>query len=158
MKTTLAFILVAVLTFSTAIAQSVEGGLSISGLPRDGVIQEAVPVDIFKSFKMDKYKIKFNYKASKDIERGIVLFDMKTTLKKDGKTISSTTRKNWPWLPGDMYVPIEAFDLIPSMQGMVGRNRNTKLPKGKYEVILEMIPASGVGGSIKPIKFNFTTP
>lgn len=158
MRTTLVFILVAVFTFSTASAQNVEGSLSINGFPRDGKIKEAVPVDIFKSFKMDKYKIKFNYQASKDIERGIVLFDMKTTVKKDGKTIALSIRKNWPWLPGDMLVPIEAFDLIPSLQSLVNEkyeNPSKPLPKGEYEVILEMKPVSEVRGSIKPLNFNF---
>ena len=158
MRTTIVFILVAAFTFSTAGAQNVEGSLSINGFPRDGKIKEAVPVDIFKSFKMEKYKIKFNYQASKDIERGIVLFDMKTTIKKDGKTIASTTRKNWPWIPGDMLVPIEAFDLIPSLQNMVNeksKNPSNPLPKGKYEVILEMKPRGNVRGGIKPLNFNF---
>jgi len=159
MRTTLLVMFITFFTFSITHAQTVEGGLKISGIPRDGKISEAVPVDIFKSFKENKYKISFSYKANKDSNRGIVLFDMKTTLKKDGKTISTTTRKNWPWLPGDMYVPIEAFDLIPSLQsvasGISRSSLSSPLPKGKYEVVLEMKPAGNASGSIKPVNFNF---
>lgn len=159
MRTTLVFMFIAMFTFSNVNAQSVEGGLTLSGFPRDGKIKEAVPVDLFKSFKENKYKIKFTYRASSDIERGIVLFDMKTTVKKDGKTISTTTRKNWPWLPGDMFVPIEAFDVIPALQGMVSEMPAPRLygplPKGNYEVILEMRPSGKMKGRIKPLNFNF---
>lgn len=159
MRTKFLFVLIAAFVFSNVNAQSVEGSLTLSGFPRDGKIKEAIPVDLFKSFKENKYKINFSYKASREINRGIVLFDMKTTLKKDGKTIATTTRMNWPWLPGDMFVPIEAFDLIPSLQGMVSEMPTPKLyeplPKGKYEVILEMRPSGKVKGAIKPLNFNF---
>ncbi len=130
-------------------AQTFEGKLSVTGFPRDGRIKEIQPVDLYKSFTDGKYKIRFSYKASGINNRDIVLFDVKTTVKRDGQTISSSTRKKWPFLPGDIFIPVETFDLVSILQGNVMKmpvsKRNPQdyyLPKGKYEVALEMIPAA----------------
>jgi hypothetical protein len=97
-------------------AQSIDGNITLSGLSSKSTLKETTVVDFFKSFKDGTYKIKFSYKADKVNRRGVVLFDMKTTVKLNGKTILQSTRGGWPWLPGDMFVPIEAFDLIPGIQ------------------------------------------
>lgn len=140
-----------VLSATAVFGQRIEGKMAVTGFPRDGVIKEVVPVDLFKSFKEGNYKINFSYKADGMGSRGIVLFDMKTTVKRDGKTIHTSTRKGWPWLPGDMYVPIEAFDVIPALQKHVGDmpvsslqdpKAERPLPIGKYEIMLEMVPVA----------------
>lgn len=145
-------------------AQSVDGQVSISGLSSKTALKEATAVDLFKSFKEGKYKINFSYKADNVNKRGVVLFDMKTTVKLNGKTIVQSTRGGWPWLPGDMYVPIEAFDLIPGIQKasvapvsrMKSAEMDNPLPKGNYEVTLEMVTSSeAVKGKIKPLIFSF---
>ncbi|WP_144607155.1 hypothetical protein [Algoriphagus algorifonticola] len=145
-------------------AQSLEGRIRVEGFSSGQVLKEAVPVDLFKSFKENKYKIMFSYKADQVGKRGIVLFDMKTTLIKDGKTIHHSSRGNWPWLPGDTYVPIEAFDLIPALQNEVYEmpvprldwpKLDSNLPKGKYTVRLEMVPVGEIRGSISPAEFSF---
>lgn len=154
-----------VLFSSQCLAQSVEGHVSMSGLSTKTALKEATVVDLFKSFKEGKYKINFSYKADNVNKRGVVLFDMKTTVKLNGKTIVQNTRGGWPWLPGDMFVPIEAFDLIPGIQKasvapiskMKSAQMDTPLPKGNYEVILEMITSSeAVKGKIKPLMFSFS--
>ena len=159
------FILSLVLFSSEFFAQSVNGQVSISGFPKSASLEEITGVDLFKSFKQDKYKINFSYKADNVNKRGVVLFDMKTTVKLNGKTIHQSTRGGWPWLPGDMYVPIEAFDLIPGIQ-KVGimpipklspKRMDMALPKGDYDITLEMVSSSeGVKGEIKPLKFSFS--
>lgn len=154
-------------------AQTFEGKLSVTGFPRDGKIKESQPADLYKSFRDGKYKINFSYKASGINRKDIVLFDVKTTVKRDGRTISSTTRTKWPFLPGDIFIPVETFDLVSVLQGNVSRTPISKrksqdyhLPQGRYEVILEMIPAATwvssqnrevvPRGKITPATFTFT--
>jgi hypothetical protein len=145
-------------------AQTVDGKVAISGFPTGSTLKEITVVDLFKSFRDGKYKINFSYKADNVNRRGVVLFDMKTTVKLDGKTILQSTRDGWPWLPGDLYVPIEAFDLIPGIQKvgimpipkLAPDQMDSPLPKGKYEVTLEMVSSSeAVKGRIQPLTFSF---
>ena len=159
------FILSFILFSSNFFAQSISGQVSLSGFPTKSVIKEATVVDLFKSFKEGSYKINFSFKADQVNKRNVVLFDLKTTIKLNGKTIHQSTRGGWPWLPGDMYVPIEAFDLIPGIQkASVPQNSRFKaaqmdapLPKGTYEVVLEMVSSSSdIKGVVKPLTFSFT--
>ena len=139
-----------------AYTQSISGKVSVTGFSKDGTIKEQSPVEIFKSFKENKYKIGFSYKADGIENKGLVLFDMKTTVKKNGKVIGSSSRPGWPWLPGDMFVPAEAFDFIPLLQ-----KEGSKLNKGSrasklaanYEIILEMVVSSGqeIKGTVDPV-------
>ncbi|WP_425639180.1 hypothetical protein ACPUEN_05880 [Algoriphagus yeomjeoni] len=163
MKNLILFFAVIFYSYSLT-AQTLDGRIRVEGLASGKVLEESVPVDLFKSFKENKYKIQFSYKAGQVGKRGIVLFEMKTTLIKDGKTIHQSTRKNWPWLPGDMYVPIEAFDLIPALQNEVYEmpvprldwpKLESNLPKGSYTVRLEMVPVGEIRGSISPAEFSF---
>lgn len=93
------FILSLVLFSSDFSAQSVNGQVSLSGFPKSASLEEITGVDLFKSFKQDKYKINFSYKAENVNKRGVVLFDIKTTIKRNGKTIHQSTRNGRPWLP-----------------------------------------------------------
>jgi hypothetical protein len=163
-KITFLFAIIMAFSLSEISAQTVDGRVTISGFPINSTLSEATVVDIFKSFRDGKYKINFSFKADNVNKRGVVLFNMKTTVKLNGKTILQSTREGWPWLPGDMYVPIEAFDLIPGFQKagvmpipkLLPDQLDSPLPKGKYEVTLEMVSGSeAVKGSIKPLTFSF---
>ena len=163
-KFTVLFAIIMAFSLSKISAQAVEGRVSISGFPTNSTLKEATVVDLFKSFRDGKYKINFSYKADNVNKRGVVLFDMKTTVKFNGKTILQSTRGSWPWIPGDMFVPIEAFDLIPGIQKvgimpipkLTPEQMDTPLPKGKYEVTLEMVPGSeAIKGHIQPLTFSF---
>ena len=163
MKTTkITLVLIALLLTTTfSFSQSVEGKLSIKGMMYGKTIKQKTPVALFKAFKDGVYSINFNFKTTNVESEGIVLFDMKTTLKHNGKTISETSRKGWPWLPGDMFVPIEAFDAIPAWQKYSERGLPVITPgdnKGDYEIILEFVPSEGqkVKGSISPATMKFT--
>ena len=141
-------------------AQSLEGRLGVKGFLRTTTFKEIRPVDLFKAFKDGKYSIVFNFKADGLGERNIVLFDMKTTVKYNGKTLSRSSREGWPWLPGDMVLPAETFDFISTLEKLYARDTPTVgfLPKGGYEIILEMVPSpkQAVRTGITPtrIKFN----
>jgi len=162
-------------------AQKVEGMLSISGFPNGRTLKEATAVDLFKSFKNGTYKINFSYKADNVGKRGLVVFDMKTTVKHNGKIISESTRSNWPWIPVpprdapvEGFVPIESFDLISALQKFTFdvpsanvreiKKSDTKLnsteidlplPKGKYEVTLQMVGMRPEHFLIPPAQFSF---
>ena len=152
-------------------AQTIEGGIKISGLPKDGKIKVNQPVDLYKNFRDGLYKIQFSYQAKDINHRNIVLFEVRTTILKDGQVLSKTSRKNWPFLPGDMYMPIEFFDVIPALQGNVMRMpapnldvQSYYLPKGTYEIQLELVAQPTYvdklkkevkpSGKIAPVKFS----
>jgi len=163
-KLTVLFAILMAFSLSEISAQTVDGKVSISGFPNGSTLKEATVVDLFKSFRDGNYKINFSYKADNVNRRGVVLFNLKTTVKLDGKIILQSTRDGWPWLPGDLFVPIEAFDLIPGIQKvgimpipkLAPDQMDSPLPKGKYEVMLEMVSSSeAVKGRIQPLTFSF---
>lgn len=127
---------------TTALGQSLSGKLTVEGWGKTTTLKSQEPVALFKNFRDGKHKILFRFKNISGNE-GLVLFQMKTTITYNGKTIGSSSRNDWPWLPGDMYVPIEAFDLIPLLQKAANKNQGTLAP-GNYEIQLEM----------KPVKIN----
>jgi hypothetical protein len=138
---------------------SIEGKLSIKGLTKGYILKEKTPVALFKAFKDGVYSLNFNFKSANVESEGIVLFDMITTLKHNGKTISETSRKGWPLLLGATIVPIEAFDAIPAWQKYTEKGLPVNIPyKGDYEIILQFVPSEGqkVKGSIAPATMKFT--
>ena len=142
-----------------AYSQNISGNVSVSGFSKDGTIKEQSAVELFKSFKENKYKIDFAFKVSGPDSKGIILFDMKTTVKKNGKVIGTSTRPSWPWIPGDMFLPAEAFDFIPMLQKETTQKRSTRMKKitASYEIILEMkvSPGQDVSGAIDPVAIFF---
>lgn len=159
------------MSFGSVEAQKIEGKLSVSGLRTDTRIKESTAADFYKAFRDGTYKINFSYKAENVGKRGLVVFDMKTTVKYNGKIISESTRSNWPWIPVPprdapvgVFVPIEAFDLIPALQKftfempapkLYTKEADLPLPKGKYEVTLQMVGFRPEGLAIPPVLFSF---
>ncbi|MCM4168939.1 hypothetical protein KCTC52924_02640 [Arenibacter antarcticus] len=163
MKTHFKLLIVAFILCSTnSNAQSVEGKLALKGLSRSNTIKQKTPVDLFKAFKEGIYTINFNFKTTNVKSDQIILFDMKTTVKHNGKTISETSRGGWPWIPGDMFVPIEAFDAIPAIQKLAEKGLPISIPgdikSGNYEIIFQIIPSEGqkIKGGISPATMQFT--
>lgn len=180
-KISVLFAIVISFSLSEISAQKVEGTVSISGFPNGRTLKEATAVDLFKSFRDGTYKINFSYKADNVGNRGLVIFDMKTTVKHNGKIISESTRSNWPWIPVpprdapvEGFVPIESFDLISALQKFTFdvpsanvreiKKRHTRqnsreidlpLPKGKYEVTLQMVGMRPEHFLIPPAQFSF---
>ncbi|WP_273275183.1 hypothetical protein [Maribacter polysiphoniae] len=149
------------LTTTFSFSQSVEGKLAIKGSAKGRTIKQKTPVALFKAFKDGEYNIHFNFRTSDVKSDQIILFDMKTIVKYNGKTISETSRDGWPWLPGDMFVPIEAFDAIPALQKFTSNDGDQNLPpKGarSFEIILQLVPSKGqkIKGSISPATMKIT--
>ena len=139
---------------------SLEGRLGVKGFSRTTTFKEMAPVDLFKAFKEGSYSINFNFKATGINDRNIVLFDMKTTVKHNGSTISQTTRAGWPLLSGDTSIGAEGFDFIPALEKLCAQGTPTVgfLPKGTYEIILEMLPSpkQPVKAGIAPASIKFS--
>ena len=163
MKAIILFFLIGfVVANPTVYSQKISGKFFVTGFSKDGTVKEKTAVQLFKSFKEDKYKIGFNFIAagSQYPPQIPLLFDMMTTVKKDGKVIGTSTRPDWPWIPGDMFMPAEAFDFIPMLQKDSDKlKRGSRLNKlsGSYEIILEMKVSSGqdVSGAIAPVTIFF---
>ena len=151
------FVIGFVFTNPMAYTQTISGKVSATGFSKDGTIKEQSTVELFKSFKENKYKIGFTFAGWGTYPpQQPLMFDMKTTVKKNGKIIGISTRPGWPWLPGDMFVPAEAFDFIPMLQKEESKQkRGSRVSKltASYEIILEMIVSSGQGvkGTVDPL-------
>lgn len=135
---TYTFIFMCCLMSNVSFGQSLSGKLIVEGWGKSTTLKSQEPVALFKNFRDGKHKILFRFKNTSD-DKDIVLFQMKTTIIHNGKTIGSSSRNDWPWLPGDMYVPVEAFDFIPLLQKATNKNKG-KLAPGNYEIQLEMKP------------------
>lgn len=122
MKTITLTVFTLLFAVSLVSAQEFRGKLNIKGVSQSSSIKYSEPVKLFKDFKDNKYQIVFTLDAKSD---QIVLFDMVTTVSVNGKVISKSSRKNWPWLPGDLFVPAEAFDFIPALQSQSKLNPNS---------------------------------
>ena len=142
-----------------AYSQNISGRVTVSGFSNGATLKEQTPVQLFKSFKENKYKIGFSFNGKGVESDDIVLFDMKTTVKKNGRVIGSSTRSGWPWIPGDMFMPAEAFDFIPMLQKDSPRMKGSKMNRmaGSYEILLEMIVSAGqeIKGSVRPATLSF---
>ncbi|SEA40141.1 hypothetical protein SAMN05216331_14232 [Porphyromonadaceae bacterium KH3R12] len=153
MKTITLTVFTLLFAVSLVSAQEFRGKLNIKGVSQSSSIKYSEPVKLFKDFKDNKYQIVFTLDAKSD---QIVLFDMVTTVSVNGRVISKSSRKNWPWLPGDMYVPAEAFDFIPALQSQSKLNRDGRyeFPDDMFDITLEMVPSGGAAGRIEPIRFS----
>jgi hypothetical protein len=153
MKTIILTVFTILFAVSLVSAQEFRGKLNIKGVSQSSSIKYSEPVKLFKDFKDNKYQIVFTLDAKSD---QIVLFDMVTTVSVNGRVISKSSRKNWPWLPGDMYVPAEAFDFIPALQSQSKLNRDGRyeFPDDMFDITLEMVPSGGAAGRIEPIRFS----
>ena len=142
-----------------AYPQNISGKVTVSGFTNGSTLKEQTPVQLFKSFKDNVYKIAFSFKGDRVGKDEIVLFDMKTTVKKNGRVIGASTRTGWPWIPGDMFLPSEAFDFIPMLEKDSPRMIGSKMKKldVSYEILLEMQLSAGqeIKGSVSPAVFSF---
>ena len=160
-----AFILFLVFGFvvanPTVYSQKISGKFFVTGFSKDGTIKEQSSVELFKSFKENKYNISFTFAGWGSYPpQQPLMFDMNTTVKKNGKVIGTSSRPGWPWIPGDMFLPAEAFDFIPMLQkdsDKLKKGFKANKLSGSYEIILEMKVSSGqdVSGTIAPVSILF---
>lgn len=147
---TLAMLLVAFSGF----AQIVQGEITIKEQSKMELTAKSnKAVNLFADFRENKFPIHFVFTAS-DVplnsdKKEVVQFMFSTTVKKDGKTIGTIKRSPMPFFPGDMFMPIETFDVISVLSNIQTNTPETvsEIPKGNYEIILEAKPI-GVKGQI----------
>jgi hypothetical protein len=117
-------------------------------------------VNLYADFRENKHRINFVFTTT-DIplnseKKEVVQFVFSTTIIKDGKSIGTIKRSPIPFFPGDMFMPIETFDII-SMLSNLQTNANDKvseIPSGNYEVIINAKPL-GVKGEISSARMFF---
>ena len=147
---TLAILLVAF----TGFAQIVQGEITIKEQSKMEITAKSnKAVNLFADFRENKYPIHFVFTAS-DVplnsdKKEVVQFVFSTTVKKDGKTIGTIKLSPMPFFPGNMFMPIETFDIISVLSNIQTNTPETvsEIPKGNYEIILEAKPI-GVKGQI----------
>lgn len=138
----------------TGFAQIVQGEITIKEQSKMEVTAKSnKAVNLFADFRENKYPIHFVFTAS-DVplnsdKKEVIQFVFSTTVKKDGKTIGTIKRSPMPFFPGDMFMPIETFDIISVLSNIQTNTPETvsEIPKGNYEIILEAKPI-GVKGQI----------
>src|SRR5690606_13593132 len=93
-------------------------------------------VNLLADFRENKYPIHFAFTTT-DVplnsdKKEVVQFVFSTTVKKDGKIIGSIKRSPMPFFPGDMLMPIEAFDIISVLSNIQTNTPETvsEIPKG----------------------------
>ena len=135
-------------------AQLVQGEINIKEQSKIELTPKSnKAVNLFADFRENKYPIHFAFTTT-DVplnsdKKEVVQFVFSTTVKKDGKIIGSIKRSPMPFFPGDMFMPIETFDVISVLSNIQTNTPETvsEIPKGNYEIILEAKPI-GVKGQI----------
>lgn len=135
-------------------AQLVQGEINIKEQSKIELTSKSNKgVNLFADFRENKYPIHFAFTTT-DVplnsdKKEVVQFVFSTTVKKDGKIIGSIKRSPMPFFPGDMFMPIETFDIISVLSNIQTNTPETvsEIPKGNYEIILEAKPI-GVKGQI----------
>ncbi len=150
------------LLFNSAAAQSVNGTITLSGQSSAALSLNSNRItDLYAEFRKNRYPVVFTFSGS-DLKktgdsREEARFVFITTVKKDGRVISSLRRPAFPFFPGDMFMPVETFDFIPVLSDLQEKNtlKPGTLPAGKYEILLEAAP-DGIKGSIRPFRITFS--
>lgn len=139
---------------STEFAPQIEGKIQIDGKSTVTTELEAGNVvDLFKKFKTGNFPIIFAFDGKDlpkdDQGRGVVLFEFKTEIYKEGKLIGAVKRKPMPFFPGEMLEPVETFDIIHlltyAQDNPLKKAYPGKLEKGKYTIVLSANPVGATG-------------
>ncbi|MFN4198372.1 MAG: hypothetical protein ACK4FS_05015 [Flavobacterium sp.] len=143
------------------LAQTIEGSLSINEKSSFTIeLHSNKAVDLYAGFRNQKYPILFRLQGTdlikNDQKQEVVLIAFKTTLRHNGNVIGQVERQPLPFFPGDMWMPVETFDVISLLTKMSDTSPNvlTTLPKGSYEVIIEA-QSLGIKGKIQPAVIYF---
>lgn len=144
--------LMAIISFG----QTIEGSLTINEKSTATIeLTTNKAVDLYADFRNKKHAILFQFIAKdiplNDQKQEVALITFKTTVKHNGNVVGQVERQPIPFFPGDMWMPIETFDVI-SILTKAGKNTPdaiSTLPKGSYEVIIEA-HSLGVKGKIQP--------
>jgi len=143
------------LAISPIYAQEINGQLVLDNQSRaelKGNFESVV--DLYAHFRQQNSKIHFKFEGSNlpKTSSGNTVAAVKfvTTVKRDGKVVGKLERQPIPFFPGDMWMPVETFDFVPILFGM----DNGNLPKGRYEVQIDVVPV-GVKGKVTSLIIFF---
>lgn len=118
-------------------------------------------VELYAQLRANEMPVNFIFEGTQlpktTSGKEVALIQFRTTIKYNGKEIASMKRSPIPFFPGDMFMPVETFDIIPIL--VLNTDKRTaqdksRLAPGKYEVILEAIPID-TKGAIKPATLVF---
>ncbi len=155
-----AILLLLLLTTTSSFAQYVQGEISVKEQSKlEIILKSNKAVNLFADFRENKFPIQFTFTGNSlplnSDKKAVVSFVFTTTLKKDGKIITTSKRSPMPFFPGDMFMPVETFDFI-SMLSYLKDNTDdavSEIPKGNYEIILEAKPVA-VKGEISQARIS----
>lgn len=140
----------------TSVAQEVQGKILLNERSENRIeLKVSEPVGLYAQLREKAVAINFVFEG-KGLSRTssgqeVALIWFRTTVKHNGKEIGVGKRDPMPFFPGDMWMPVETFDIISIL---AGGKANAKLSPGKYEVVLEAMP-TGAKGEIKPASLFF---
>jgi len=161
MKNTLILFVFGLFLLTQAHAQEVKGKLTVSGDSKKELsLQSSEAVDLYAALRDQAYPIHFvldgNSLPKTESGNPVAIIWFRTTLKRDGKVISKLDRAPMPFFPGNMFMPVETFDLISQLTTTTGKaDPTSKMAPGSYEVILEAGPV-GAKGSISAASMVFS--
>lgn len=155
--------ILAICTYSTySHAQEVKGKILINQNESTKIeLKGQEVVNLYAQLRNPDIAIHFIFEGSKLATttdgKQVSLIEFKTTIKHNGRVISTIKRQPMPFFPGSMFMPIETFDLISMLatsKDRKGAAANSKLAPGKYEVTFEA-NALDARGTIKPATLIF---
>jgi hypothetical protein len=135
-----------------------KGRLSLQNFVNNKTYSNIRPIDLLKSMEVQKTRINFSYSATSSSMQDYMLLDIRTSLKHNGELFSKMSRIHWPFpLKGEKSFTPELFDFIPSLEQLLARGTPTVtyLPKGTYEIMLDLIPSGSDKSSIPPAIITF---
>ncbi|UPQ80794.1 hypothetical protein M0M57_08125 [Flavobacterium azooxidireducens] len=147
-------ILIILLSSISGFSQLVQGEIKVKEQSKIEIAAKSnKAVNLYADFRENKYPIQFTFTgnsiALNSDKKMVVQFVFTTTVKKDGKIIGTIKRNPIPFFPGDMLMPVETFDFISILSNQQTNSEETisEIPKGNYEILLEVKPV-GIKGEI----------
>jgi hypothetical protein len=118
------------------------------------------PVEFYAQFKSEMHHIRLIFEGTglqtsfnTGKEEPYSLIEFTSIIFFNGKQIDLVKRKPFPFFPGDMLMPIETFDAIPSLQQFANKYGGL-LPLGNYEIRLQA-KSTDARGTITGALINF---
>ena len=136
----------------SALAQLVQGEIKVKEQSKIELqARNNLAVNLYADFRENKYPIQFSFTGNaiplNSEKKMVVQFVLTTTVKKDAKVVGTTKRNPIPFFPGDMFMPVETFDIISLLSNLQDNSEDSisEIPKGSYEIILEAKPQNVKG-------------
>jgi hypothetical protein len=144
--------LAALLMLHGSYAQEISSKLLIAGNERVELkVNGSTAVDLYAQLRGRDYPIHFVFDGKNLLKtpegKEVAYVRFVTTLSRHGRVVERKERMPMPFFPGDMWMPIETFDMIPILFDLAEKSGEGKLPKGNYEVRMEAVPVKTKGNT-----------